>query len=69
MTLLETKPDASIPADIAGDIAKFETMLDRYLEGQLEEDVFRAFRLANGVYGQRQGGSTRCCGSGSRTEG
>jgi sulfite reductase (ferredoxin) len=38
------------------DIEKFETQLGRYLAGDLEEDVFRVFRLNNGVYGQRQGG-------------
>jgi sulfite reductase (ferredoxin) len=40
----------------AEDIAKFETMLGRYLAGDLHEDVFRVFRLNNGIYGQRQGG-------------
>ena len=43
------------PAQLA-DIAKFETMLGRYLEGDLDDDVFRVFRLNNGIYGQRQGG-------------
>src|SRR5436305_11409570 len=43
------------PAQLA-DIAKFETQLDRYLTGQLDDDVFRVFRLNNGIYGQRQGG-------------
>jgi sulfite reductase (ferredoxin) len=43
------------PAQLA-DIEKFETQLARYLAGDLEEDVFRVFRLNNGVYGQRQGG-------------
>ena len=38
------------------DIEKFERMLARYLAGDLDEDVFRVFRLNNGVYGQRQGG-------------
>src|SRR5215207_4749450 len=38
------------------DIEKFETQLGRYLAGDLEEDVFRVFRLNNGIYGQRQGG-------------
>src|SRR6476469_8381251 len=40
----------------AEDIAKFDTMLERYLTGDLDEDVFRVFRLNNGIYGQRQGG-------------
>src|SRR5687767_13585606 len=38
------------------DIEKFERHLDLYLKGELEEDVFRVFRLNNGIYGQRQGG-------------
>jgi sulfite reductase beta subunit-like hemoprotein len=40
----------------AGDIEKFERELDLYLAGEIEEDVFRVFRLNNGIYGQRQGG-------------
>jgi sulfite reductase (ferredoxin) len=38
------------------DIEKFETQLARYLAGELDDDVFRVFRLNNGIYGQRQGG-------------
>ena len=34
-------------------------MLVRYLAGDLEEDVFRVFRLGNGIYGQRQGGQNQ----------
>src|SRR5579871_6265666 len=45
-------PDAATDADLA----KFRVMLDRYLTGDLDEDVFRVFRLNNGIYGQRQGG-------------
>jgi sulfite reductase beta subunit-like hemoprotein len=45
-----------IDAAALADIEKFETQLSRYLEGDLEEDVFRVFRLNNGIYGQRQGG-------------
>ncbi len=43
------------PAQLA-DIEKFETQLERYLAGDLEDDIFRVFRLNNGIYGQRQGG-------------
>ena len=43
------------PAQLA-DIEKFERVLAKYLNGEIEEDVFRVFRLNNGVYGQRQGG-------------
>jgi sulfite reductase (ferredoxin) len=45
-----------IDAGTAADIAKFEEQLERYLAGDLSEDVFRVFRLNNGIYGQRQGG-------------
>lgn len=45
-----------IDAGAAADIAKFEEQLERYLSGELPEDVFRVFRLNNGIYGQRQGG-------------
>ena len=40
----------------AADIAKFDRILAGYLAGEIEEDVFRVFRLHNGIYGQRQGG-------------
>ncbi len=48
--------DREIDAGTAADIAKFEQQLERYLAGDLDEDVFRVFRLNNGIYGQRQGG-------------
>jgi sulfite reductase beta subunit-like hemoprotein len=40
----------------AADIDKFERVLAGYLAGDVDEDVFRVFRLTNGIYGQRQGG-------------
>ena len=43
------------PGQLA-DIEKFERVLEGYLGGEIEEDVFRVFRLHNGIYGQRQGG-------------
>jgi len=43
------------PAQLA-DIEKFETMLAQHLEGTIDPDAFRVFRLNNGIYGQRQGG-------------
>ena len=46
------EPDALMRADIA----KFDDMLARNLAGDLDDDVFRVFRLNNGIYGQRQGG-------------
>ena len=45
-----------IDAGQAADIAKFEEQLQGYLAGDIPEDVFRVFRLNNGIYGQRQGG-------------
>jgi sulfite reductase beta subunit-like hemoprotein len=45
-----------ISAAALKDIEKFEEQLARYMAGELEEDVFRVFRLNNGIYGQRQGG-------------
>ena len=50
--MLQREIDPALRADIE----KFETQLARYLAGDLEEDVFRVFRLNNGIYGQRQGG-------------
>jgi sulfite reductase beta subunit-like hemoprotein len=41
---------------IAADIEKFEAMLAKNLAGEVDDEVFRVFRLNNGVYGQRQGG-------------
>jgi sulfite reductase beta subunit-like hemoprotein len=40
----------------AEDIDKFERVLAGYLDGTIDEDIFRVFRLTNGIYGQRQGG-------------
>ena len=48
--------DLVIDAGTAADIAKFEQLLGHYLAGELDDDVFRVFRLNNGIYGQRQGG-------------
>ncbi|HEV3401812.1 MAG TPA: nitrite/sulfite reductase [Acidimicrobiales bacterium] len=45
-----------ISAAALKDIEKFEEQLALYMAGELEEDVFRVFRLNNGIYGQRQGG-------------
>jgi sulfite reductase beta subunit-like hemoprotein len=41
------------------DVAKFREQLARYQSGELAEDVFRVFRLNNGIYGQRQGGTNQ----------
>ncbi|MFZ4518645.1 MAG: nitrite/sulfite reductase, partial [Microthrixaceae bacterium] len=63
MTTIEIDPDGTPSIDgvdvdpgTVADIRKFETQLARYLAGDLDEDVFKVFRLANGIYGQRQGG-------------
>ena len=53
---LETAP---IDPEMAADIAKFEEMLAGYFAGRVPEDVFRVFRLNNGIYGQRQGGTSQ----------
>ena len=50
-------PHAEIDPAMSADIAKFEAQLARYQAGDLAEDVFRVFRLNNGIYGQRQGGT------------
>lgn len=47
---------ATIDPAMVADIRKMEVQLARYLDGSLDEDVFKVFRLANGIYGQRQGG-------------
>ena len=51
-----TQVTREIADELDADIAKFETVLAEYLAGEVEEDVFRIFRLNNGIYGQRQGG-------------
>ncbi|MEY2397642.1 MAG: hypothetical protein QOJ00_816 [Actinomycetota bacterium] len=42
---------------IAKDIARFDMELERYLANGTDDDRFRVFRLGNGIYGQRQGGT------------
>lgn len=53
VTDLKTRPLDPIVED---ELIKFEDGVRRYLAGELEEDVFRVFRLNQGIYGQRQGG-------------
>ncbi|MBC8195929.1 MAG: nitrite/sulfite reductase [Acidimicrobiia bacterium] len=48
-----------IDPEIEADIVKFEEMLAGYQTGRIDEDVFRVFRLNNGIYGQRQGGTNQ----------
>jgi sulfite reductase beta subunit-like hemoprotein len=49
-------PQREIDPGQLADIEKFERVLAGYLAGTVDEDVFRVFRLHNGIYGQRQGG-------------
>ncbi len=46
----------SLPPDIAEELDRYEQTVAEYLAGDVDEDVFRVFRLNNGIYGQRQGG-------------
>ncbi len=41
---------------IAEELDIFERTVAEYLDGRVDEDAFRVFRLNHGVYGQRQGG-------------
>ncbi|MYG54152.1 MAG: nitrite/sulfite reductase, partial [Acidimicrobiaceae bacterium] len=61
MTLLETTRVETRPVDpdIQADIDKFRDVLAKYETGEISEDVFRVFRLTNGIYGQRQGGTNQ----------
>ncbi len=61
MTLLETTRVETRPVDpdIQADIDKFRDVLAEYKTGEISEDVFRVFRLNNGIYGQRQGGTNQ----------
>lgn len=54
-TSTATQPDPAIAADIA----KFRDVLAQYRRGDISDDVFRVFRLNNGIYGQRQGGTNQ----------
>lgn len=48
--------DAEVPEPYRSDIAKFEDLTAQYLAGEIDEDVYKTYRLTNGIYGQRQGG-------------
>ncbi|MDQ1466524.1 MAG: hypothetical protein QOH10_939, partial [Actinomycetota bacterium] len=41
---------------VAEELDTYERTVGEYLDGRVDEDVFRVFRLNQGVYGQRQGG-------------
>ena len=52
-------PTVPIPEAQQADIEKFEEQLVRYRSGELDPEVFRVYRLTNGIYGQRQGGENQ----------
>src|SRR6266567_3932453 len=53
VSALSTRP---LDPVIDEELVKFEEGVRQYLAGEIEEDVFRVFRLNQGIYGQRQGG-------------
>ena len=53
--LAELRTAPSIP--VADELDRFEDGVRRYLAGELDDDAFRVFRLNQGIYGQRQGGT------------
>jgi sulfite reductase beta subunit-like hemoprotein len=55
---IDVRDLASRPLDpvIADELDIFERTTAEYLDGRVDEDTFRVFRLNHGVYGQRQGG-------------
>ena len=73
MTLLEPRtaaskpprplgpPTASGPVDpeIRADVDKYKQQYELFEAGELSDEVFRVFRLTNGIYGQRQGGTNQ----------
>jgi sulfite reductase (ferredoxin) len=50
---LQTRP---LDPVIADELDIYQRTVEEYLDGRVDEDVFRVFRLNHGVYGQRQGG-------------
>ena len=46
----------TLDPEIEEELAVYEKTVAQYLAGEIEEDVFRVFRLNQGIYGQRQGG-------------
>lgn len=42
--------------DVEDELARFETGVAQYIAGEIDDDIFRVFRLNQGIYGQRQGG-------------
>ena len=46
----------TLPPDTAAEIDNIESEIGRFLDGSLPPERFRSFRLAHGIYGQRQPG-------------
>jgi sulfite reductase (ferredoxin) len=46
----------TLDPEIEEELLVYEKTVAEYLAGEVEEDVFRVFRLNQGIYGQRQGG-------------
>src|SRR5215471_2716349 len=48
----------ALPLDpeIEEELCRFEDGARRFIAGEIDDDVFRVFRLNQGIYGQRQGG-------------
>jgi sulfite reductase beta subunit-like hemoprotein len=44
---------------VADELDRFEDGVRRFLAGELDDDEFRVFRLNQGIYGQRQGGTNQ----------
>ena len=65
MTIAEAPIPRDLDAEQLRDIERFEIAIDQFLKGEISDDVFRVMRLNNGIYGQRQGGTTT--GPGQRT--
>ena len=46
----------TLEPEVADELDRFEETVAQYLGGEIDDEVFRVFRLNQGVYGQRQGG-------------
>src|SRR4051794_28800471 len=46
----------TLEPEIEEELQTFEDGVRRFVAGEIDEDVFRVFRLNQGIYGQRQGG-------------
>jgi sulfite reductase (ferredoxin) len=53
VTDLRARP---LDPEIDDELTRFAEAVGRYVAGEIDEDVFRVFRLNQGIYGQRQGG-------------